>query len=410
MKRQVVAIVSASLLILLLALAGCGSSSSASTSGGGSSNGGGSNSGGGDSGGGGSSGGGSSSTVGYLYALENPTAASIVEPFAISNTGVLTALSPAVSAGTNASDIAADASKGFVLVGNASGCCVAPSRPPQVISYTIGATGTLTTAAQQDLPNQFADTLSGLLVDPTGADVYASWQEVQIKGSISSFGLDRSSGQMKLLGPDPLNTIMPGRMAISPDGKFIYASVQLRHHYPDQGGFDLFLRDPATGLLTDTGRIFPGSRVGIDFYTDPAVALGGQYLLGVVDATKITVWSINSSTGDLTIASELPGSFKGLTVTTSGTWAIATLADGTVNSYRINSDGSLAPAGSAMATAGVTNVVADASGKFVYAENSTAAQIFAFNLDSSSGALASVPGSPFSTTSQPIRMATVAAK
>jgi 6-phosphogluconolactonase (cycloisomerase 2 family) len=409
-KRRFLAIAFASLLIfLLLALTGCGGSASASDSDGSSSDSGGSSSGsGGDDSSGG--GGGSSSSIGHLYATENPTAASIVESFAISNTGALTPLTPTVSAGNNASEIASDSNAKFVFVGNASGCCLTPSRPPQVVSYTIGTTGTLTVAAQQNLPNQSADTLSGLLVDPTGTDVYASWHQVQIEGSISSFSFDRNSGHMVLLGPDPMNTIMPGRMAITPDGKYVYASVQLRHHYPDRGGFDLFTRDTSTGVLTDTGRIFPGSRVGSDFYTDPAVALGGEYLLGMVDGTKITVWSIDSSAGDLKIASEFPGDFKGLTVTNSGTWAIATLADGTVNSYRINSDGSLAPAGSAMAAAGVTNVVVDASGKFVYVENSTAAQIFGFSLDSSTGALVTLPGSPFATTSQPIRMTTVAEK
>ncbi len=411
MKRQSFAVIPTGLLLfLLITLAACGGSSMATNSGdtpsGSDRNAPASNA---NSNGNvvPGSGVGIASTARFLYAIENPGGPSIVEPFIITRTGVLTRVEPTVSVGDNANDIAADPLSKFIFVGNSSGCCTAPPRAPQLISYTIGRMGALTFADQENLPNENADTLAGLLIDPTGSDLYASWQQVQIEGSISSFGIDRGTGHMNLLGPDPLNTIMPGRMAITPDGKFVYASIQQRHGRPDLGGFDLFLRDPATGLLTDTGRQFPGSRVGVDFYTDPVIALNGQYLLAVVDSTKITVWAIDSTTGDLTIASELQGNFKGLTVDAGGTWAITSLGDGSVASYRVNTDGSLTAGGNAMAAPGVTNVVIDSIGNFVYAENSTAPQIFGFSFDPSMGALTTLPGSPFATAAQPIRMATV---
>jgi hypothetical protein len=62
-----------------------------------------------------------------------------------------------------------------------------------------------------------------------------------------------------------------------------------------------------------------------------------------------------------------------------------------------------------MAAAGVTHVVTDASGKFVYVESSTTNQIFGFAFDSSTGALTALSGSPFSTSGVPIRMAAIVA-
>jgi 6-phosphogluconolactonase (cycloisomerase 2 family) len=387
-----------------------GTGTSTGSGGGTTSTGGGTGTGSGGTSGGSTGGAGGSTTAEFLYAVENPNAASTVEAFSISSTGALTAVAAPISAGDNATDIAGDPSGKYLVTGNSSGCCATPSRPPQLISYTIAASGSLTQANQTDLPNS-NDTLNSLLLDPTGTDLYASSQAVMIEGTISSFSVDRSSGSITLLEPDPANTIMPGRMAIHPNGKFLYAAILVRHHYPEQGGFDLFLRDPATGKLTDTTREFHSTAPASDFYGDSAFALNAQYLLGVaLDSNKITVWTVNADTGDLAVASELSGSFKGLAVDNSGKYAIVTLADGTVNSYRVNADGTLTQGGTAVATPGVTNVVTDSSGKFVYSENSTASQIYGFAFDSNTGALSTLPGSPFTTSGVPIRMATTMTK
>jgi 6-phosphogluconolactonase (cycloisomerase 2 family) len=341
-----------------------------------------------------------------LYAVENPNAASVVEGFSISSTGSLTPLSPTVGAGNNANDIVADASGNFVFAGNSPGCCSNPDPNPQVqvISYAVGGPGALTVANQQTLPNT-NDTLNGLLLDPSGQDLYASSEKVMIGGSLSSLQVS-STGEMSSLGPDPTNTIMPGRMALHPNGRYLYAAEMLRHHYPDLGGFELFMRDPATGLVTDTHQTYPGSDRLSDFYVDCGLALGGQYLLGqALDTNKITVWAVDAATGALTVASEIMGNFAGLTLDPSGTFAIATTTDGAVTSYQISSTGTLTQAGTAMAAAGVTHVVTDASGKFVYVESSTTNQIYGFAFDSSTGALTALSGSPFSSSGVPIRMA-----
>jgi hypothetical protein len=174
----------------------------------------------------------------------------------------------------------------------------------------------------------------------------------------------------------------------------------------------LLLRDPATGTLTDTKRQFPSTCC--DTFTDLAFALGGTYLVGVQNRhvavsnnNAVTVLAVNPVTGDLTVASELRGDFSDMTVDRAGKFAILTNTTGTVVSYLVNVDGTLTPAGSATAVAGVDNLVVDATNKFVYVQSSTTAQIFAFTFDESSGALSTVPGSPFTTSAVPIRMAAV---
>jgi 6-phosphogluconolactonase (cycloisomerase 2 family) len=344
-----------------------------------------------------------------LYAIENPNAASIVEGFSIDSTGTLTPLTPTVSAGDNANDIVSDASGKFVFAGNSPGCCSNPfpKAPIQLISYAVGTSGSLTVANQQTFTNA-NDTVNGLLLDASGTDLYVSSMQVMIEGTISSFGVNSSTGELSSLGPDPTNTIMPGRMALHPNGRFLYAAEVLRHHYPDLGGFELFMRDPATGLVTDTHQTYPGSGRGADFYVDCGLALGGQYLLGqALDTNKITVWAVDAGTGALTVSSEIMGNFAGLTVDPSGAFAIATTTDGSVTSYKVSSTGTLTQASTAMAAVGVTHVVTDASGKFVYAESSTTNQIFGFAFDSSTGALTALSGSPFAASGMPIRMATI---
>lgn len=335
---------------------------------------------------------------GHLYVIENPNAASSVEAFSISRDGALTHVSTA-NAGFNAADIVADSR--FVFVGH-SPLGQFPRPPIQLISYSIGGSGELITAGQ--VSSSTDDTLGGILLDHQGRRLYVSSSAVMIIGRASTFSIDTGSGEMTPQPPD-VTTLPLGRMAISPNGLLIYAPTFPRHHTADLPGIRLLRRDPATGNLTDAGRKFPGPQQAAAFYSDLAFSTGGQHLLAL--AGKITVFAVNPATGDLTVASELPGNFTGMTVDQTGRFLIVTDSGGTVTSYRIQADGTLTIQGTAMAVAGVRTLTVDVGNKFVYVQNSTAPQIFAFSLDPSSGALVTVPGSPFTATAQPIRMAAV---
>ena len=327
-----------------------------------------------------------------------------MEGFSIGNNGSLAPIST-ISAGTFATEIVANPK--FVFIGDSQH---SPT-PIQLISYSIGSSGALTMADQVTFPNNDI-TMTGLLLDSTGAHLYAGSKFAMINGRISTYAIDGASGHMIFQAPDNNIDRPVGHMAMSPNGIFAYIAVFTQHHTTEFPGIRLLLRDPATGTLTDTGRQFPATCC--DQYTDLAFALGGKYLIGVQNNgiafpnnNKVTVFAVNPATGDLTKASELRGDFSDMAVDRTGKFTILTNTTGIVTSYGINADGTLAPTGTATAIAGVDNVVVDASNKFVYVQSSTTNQIFAFTFDESSGALGNVPGSPFTTSGVPIRMATV---
>ena len=197
-------------------------------------------------------------------------------------------------------------------------------------------------------------------------------------------------------------------MAMSPNFLFVYAATIPRFQSLDAPGIELLLRDPATGMLTDSGRIFHGAQPTVDQYSEFAFSSGGQFLLALSPGRKITVFTINSQTGDLSFSSELSGNFLGLTVDSPANFAVVTDANGMVVSYRMNTlDGTLNLLNVGIAAPGVRMVTMDSSNLFVYAENSSTNQIFAFVLDPFQGVLIPVSGSPFPTAAQPIRMAAV---
>jgi 6-phosphogluconolactonase (cycloisomerase 2 family) len=324
--------------------------------------------------------------------------------FSIGDNGSLAHIST-INAGANATEIVANSK--FVFVGDSQH---RPS-PIQLISYSIGGSGDLTMADQANFSNS-DDTMTGFVLDSTGTHLYAGSESATFTGRVSTYTVDGASGHMTFQAPDNGLGKPVGHMALSPNGTFFYVAVFPQHHSVEFPGIRLLLRDPPTGTLTDTGREFPTTCC--DQYTDLAFALGGKYLIGVQDNgvsvsnnNKITVFAVDPATGDLTKASELRGDFSDITVDRTGNFAIVTNTTGTVVSYRVNADGTLSAATSATALAGVNNVVVDAVNKFVFVQSSTTPQIFAFTFNESSGALDIVPGSPFTTSAVPVRMAAV---
>lgn len=339
----------------------------------------------------------------FLYVIENPDTASSIEAFQIdTSTGALTPLSTPTALTRHANDIVADRKSKFLFVGESSSCCF--QGIPSVKSFGIKASGSLTLAGEITLPNNH-DTLLGLALDHSGTDLYASSEIIQSGGTVSSFSVDRGTGALSVLSPDPGTNFLPGRLLVHPNGQFVYATILTPHHRGPQGGYDLYLRDPETGTLTYANKQFRKS-VFIA-YGASTFALRGRFLVGTGQG-EVTVFSVNQDTGELTVASSLPGDFRGVAADRTGSFIVLAGGDGSLTSYTVNDDGSLTPAGSATAVAGISNVVIDDSNKFVYVENPGSSQIFAYMFDAETGTLGSVAGSPFSTSGTPIRMATAA--
>ena len=158
----------------------------------------------------------------FLYAIENPNAAAIVEAFGISSNGSLSHISTN-SAGSNATEIVANSK--FVFVGDSQ---FRPT-PIQIISYSIDISGGLTMADQAMFSNT-DDTMTGLLLDSTGAHLYAGSEFATLEGRISTYAVDGVSGHMTAQPPENDIGKPVGHLVISPNGIFVYVAVFPQHH------------------------------------------------------------------------------------------------------------------------------------------------------------------------------------
>ncbi|HEY6252321.1 MAG TPA: beta-propeller fold lactonase family protein [Candidatus Angelobacter sp.] len=344
----------------------------------------------------------------FLYAVENPGTASTIEGFRINqHSGALTPLKSAASAGNNASQIVVDQSSKFLFVGNSTGCCFGRGHPPQVLSFTISPAGTLKLASDLSVPND-NDTLSGLALDPTGRDAYSSSTIVDSAGAVSQLQVNRKSGSLSVLAPDSGSQHMPGPILVHPNGRFFYASTLTRHHHPEEGGFNLYLRDLKTGKLTNTNAWFNGGP-GFPDYGDTVITRNGRFLIAVgAGFFRLDVFSINSTNGNLTLVSHLSGDFRGLVADRNGRFVVVTDGSGGVTSYAVHPDGTLTAVSALTAVANISNVVMDPGNRFVYVESTNTSQIFAYTFHDKTGSLGIITGSPFSAVGKPVRMATAA--
>lgn len=387
---------------LLLAI-GCGGNSSSTSSNPGPGAPGTSGNGGGNNGGGGG-GTTSGSPTELVYVIESSGTSSSVEGFSASPAGSLTRVSTN-DIGASARDIVANSKFVFVTsIGSA------PANIP-LSSYSIGSSGALTLVDNINA-SRGDDEPNALLLDPPGTHLYMSSDFAMVGGRSSTFAID-ATGHMTFQPPD--NPIAPlGPMGMSPNGLFVYATTLPRHHTADSETIALFLRDPATGALTTSPQRFHSSSQCCDSYAVYAFDQGGQFLF-VLGDRKISTFSVNAATGELTLVTQLSDDFRGMTVDRSGKFVLATVGTSTIASYRINPDGSLAIQGSATAPKGITNssffdlnsIAVSGGNKLVYVTSSSTPQISVFSFDQSTGALASVSGSPFPVIAKPLRMAAV---
>lgn len=282
-----------------------------------------------------------------------------------------------------------------------------------VASYSIGSNGQLTLADQERITSN-CDTIAGMTVDPSGKNLYVSGNYIMFGGMISTFTIDRTTGKLINSSPDVgiTQTAMPGKIAIHPSGLYAYVSRMTPHHYPGMGGWSFYVRDPVTGTLTDTGKVF-NQPTWPNEYIDATFVLGGKYLFSVAFG-EYAAYSVDQLTGNLTFVGKWNGNFWGIVADQSGNYVIINQRDGPVQSYRVNADGTLTPVGGGNTDAADNNnqfflgttIVFDRTGRYVYAESPASAQIFAFTFSASTGALVAVPGSPFAAKSQPVNIAT----
>lgn len=170
--------------------------------------------------------------------------------------------------------------------------------------------------------------------------------------------------------------------------------------------------DPITGNLTTIS----GSPFSVGSSGGGLPLLGGSltlapngnfvYITGSNGGTSISAFSVDSTSGSLMA---VPGSPVpdangpvSMTINPSGSFAYVLNLDGTISAFAINaSTGALSPiSGSPFSQTGPSSltslfqqIIVDRSGKFLYVPNGSS--INAWKIDTATGVLTGVPGSPF---------------
>jgi 6-phosphogluconolactonase (cycloisomerase 2 family) len=311
---------------------------------------------------------------------------------------------------------------------------VTSSKDNAVWAYTIApTTGALTQVGE------FATGALGpprsIAAHPTGKFVYlADSFNCAVCGVVSAFTVDATTGALTSIASSPFITgasSTPGSVAIAPNGNFLYVLsgevLGTGINKPIYG----FSVNTTTGVLTQlAGSPFlatPFAYVPTDMVLHPSGKFmyvtsyngGAGNLLG-----QVAIYAVDPATGAVTLpgTSAATGSTNAtsIAVDPTGNFAYVTNAPdlvqrgNTVSAYTIDATtGALTPIVGSPFAAGLdpVSVSVDPTGRFVFvvdAGSNTASDgaVSAYSINTTTGALTPVPGSPFAAGQSPSGIAT----
>lgn len=307
--------------------------------------------------------------------------------------------------------------------GSSSGSCHNCSPPPPVSSsflyatapndlssFSLGSSGAPTSLASQPGPNQ----TEGIVADPSGKFLYVS---DFLNGAIDAFSITASNGALTQVAGSPFSAgSAPGTggIAVDPATKFLYATLL---NSSAVAGYTI---NSTTGALTPiAGSPFPAGNSPIQAIVDPTGNF--LYVSNVNDSMgTISAYSIDPASGALTsiagspfpTQANFPGP-AGFAFGAGGKFLYVGMA-GTANANNVitgfavdSTTGALTQlAGSPFATGKDPGRIAtDLSGKFLFSGNVQDNTVSAFTIDSSSGGLTPTAGSPFAPGGSPSALA-----
>ena len=267
--------------------------------------------------------------------------------------------------------------------------------------------GALTPLAGSPFFGLFSPT--AFAADPTGNVVYLSaGPPLTNYGDILTTSIDANSGALTQVADSP-GFLPLSSMVENPAGSFLYGTSQV---VAATNGVWVGSISPTTGAVT----VVSGSPFGGMALSALALTPSGKYLFAVNDnegnvpQSTLLSFTINPTTGGLTPLNSIPYNFPvtlgGVVVHPSGGFLyVSDQGDNTILGFSIGGNGNLTPLAGSPFSAGAGSInpnflAVDPAGKFLYAANYdggsvAASNISAFTVDSSSGALTPVAGSPF---------------
>ena len=220
-------------------------------------------------------------------------------------------------------------------------------------------------------------------------------------GNVSVYKLDVATGVPTEVGGSPFPAGGVTRwVVLSPDNRFAYA---LNGSTQDVSGYSI---DEVTGALT----ALPGSPFAPGGSKGMAIHPSGKWIY-VAAFDSLLTYAVNPTTGALTNVGTLAVESLSIAIHPSGNFAYATGRPNlspVIFVYAIDSNGALTPIqGSPFAGGAFDGTVAiDPAGKYAYlpSGNETSpspGKLFAYSIDASTGALTPVAGSPYTTSVGP---------
>jgi YVTN family beta-propeller protein len=339
----------------------------------------------------------------WLYMLSQEVSGS-VSLFEIQNDGTLVqsncGTSQTCTAGSVPESIAIDPTGQFVSVTNGGGDTLSLYS----IDQNTGQLTALSGLAGRDRPSAvtyYTDT-DEVTVTPRFAYV-ANFDGV----SLSSYTINASNGTLTALGTPVATAGKPTSVTVDISGSYLYATNEVTDNV------SVFSINSSSGTLTEIA----GSPFSIE--TNPTGPETGPQSI-IIDPSRrfayvanstdtLSAYSINSSTGALTLLSGSPFATgdnpSSVTVDPTGRFLYNTnINTDDVSVFTIDTGtGALTAVGAVAAEDAPNSIVADPSGRFVYVANvgTSAYNISAYSIDPQTGALAEIPGSPFPAGSAP---------
>ncbi|HKV39220.1 MAG TPA: beta-propeller fold lactonase family protein [Blastocatellia bacterium] len=291
---------------------------------------------------------------------------------------------------------------------------VADNGSGSVSAYTINpATGALMIAPGSPLPSG-ADPFS-IALDPFNRFVYVGNGTAGPAG-IWAFKVNSATGSLTLVPGSPFPAPDPGNaynLSVDPSGRFLFAA----NGTFAEGSVSAFTIDARTGALTAIpGSPFPtGGQQSVGAVVHP----NGRFLyVENIFTSNVSAFSIDPNTGILSL---IPGSPfasgstpNGIAMDPLGRFLITANFDfppgsqGGVSVFKIDTNsGALSNVpGSPFSTSGMnsSSAAVDATGQFVYVGNQGSATVDGFSLNGATGFLTPVPGSPFATGNTPLSL------
>jgi 6-phosphogluconolactonase len=335
--------------------------------------------------------------VNFVYTANAAGSPSTVSALSSNQTsGVLSAISGSpYDTISQSRAVKADSAGKFLYVANTGS--------GDISAFTINATtGALSPIAGS--PFSVEAGVSGIAIDPAGAYLYA------VSGSSANlweFSID-SAGALHNLTNSPLlidaSVSDAGAITIDPSGKYLYVTSD------SAAGTDIyaFTLNAGTGAASPiAGAVYPVDLFSNSILTDPA----GKFVIAVSNGSStlfglIAVFSLDSATGKLTAIgtpSHTGSDPSSLTTDPSGKFVyVADTADVTISAFTLDSTsgalsvvaGSPFPSGGQGTINGPLGIVADAAGKYIYVCNASN-DISVFTFNSQTGVLTGLAGSPF---------------